>query len=198
MKKAISKKLQVTRNKVSRQWSKYRTVKKKILSKKRLPLSAKKGILEELRGITKQNISIHYDDYRGFKNGLVHHSPYNGFYFEKKLRTINTNQEFYKASKNYDVSKLDNQIKDILSQPNVKSVLLIARVKDEETDLVHYASESINKPLLEKLLRRNSKSILYDHLSYQLQNKKSLQEFELKGIYIRIIYAKPSNNKIQN
>jgi hypothetical protein len=198
MKKAISKKLQVTRNKVSRQWSKYRTAKKKVLSKKRLPEVAKKGILEELRNITKQNISIQYDDYRGFKNSLTHHSPYTDFYFEKKLRTINTNQEFYKAAKHYNVSKLDNQIKEILDQPNVKSVLLIARVKDEDTDLIHYASEAINKPLLNKLLKRNSKSILYDHLSYKLLNSKSLQEFELKGIYIRIIYAKPSDNKTKN
>jgi hypothetical protein len=199
MKKVFQKKLQTTRKKVSKQWSKYRKAKQKVIHNKRYPEVVKNELLQELRNITKENVKIQYEDYRGFKNSLIHHSPFEGFSFEKKLKTINTNQEFYKARRNYNISDLDSQIKDILSKSNVKSVLLIARVKDEDTELIHYASEAINKPLLEKLLRnRKGNTVLYDHLSYKLLNAKSLQEFELKGIYIRIIYAKSSSNQTKN
>jgi hypothetical protein len=69
---------------------------------------------------------------------------------------------------------------------------LIFKVQDEENELIMYVSDYITKELYERL---HSKGILlFDHLSQKLKYSKSVQEYELKNIYIRIIYEKPKNS----
>jgi hypothetical protein len=188
MKKTVLKKLEKTRRKSSLLWKKYRTEKAKILSKKRLPLDFKRGLISEAREVTKKNISTQWEDYRGFKFGVVHSSRYDNFSYVKKHNTQNTTQEFYKASKFYNEDNLDSQIKGILSEPGVLGVGLIFRVQDEENDFIHYVSDYITKTLFDRLQAKGIS--MYDHLSTKLKYSKSVQEYELKGIYIRIIYEK--------
>jgi hypothetical protein len=193
MKKAVSKKLEVTRRKVSKLWQHYRTEKKKILSKKRLPLDLKRGLLLEQREVTKKNISVKYEDYRGYKFGVSHKSEFPDFSYSKKHVTANTTQEFFTARKNYNEGNLDRLIPKILDRPGVIGVGVIFRVKDEDTELVHHVSDFITKGLVRKLQEKNIS--IYDHISDKLKYSKSVQEYELKNISIRIIYEKSKSSK---
>ena len=196
MRKVVSKKLQQSRSKVSRQWRHYRVEKRKIQSKKRLPLDLKRGLIAEAREVTKSNISITWEDYRGFKFGVFHDSPYNDFSYVKRHNTINTEQNFYKAKRYYNENNLDDQIGRILNEPGVLGVGLIFKVQDEETELIMHVSDYITKGLYERLQQKGIS--LYDHLSTKLKYSKSVHEYELKDIYIRIIYEKAKKNVNKN
>jgi hypothetical protein len=192
MKKSISKKLEASKRKTSRLWRHYRVVKKKIVSKKRLPLDLKRGLLSEQRDITRKNISVTWQDYRYWKFGAIHHSPYDNFSFIKRTYTINTRQDWYKSKEKYfddfEVieSNLDSQLIDILNEPGVKGIVLIFRVKDDETDLIHYVSDYVTKMSYERLKLKGIS--MYENLTNKLNFSSSVHEFEMKGIYIRIIY----------
>jgi hypothetical protein len=194
MKKSISKKLEASKRKTSRLWRHYRVVKKKIVSKKRLPLDLKRGLLSEQRDITRKNISVTWQDYRYWKFGAIHHSPYDNFSFIKRTYTINTRQDWYKSKEKYfddfEVieSNLDSQLIDILNEPGVKGIVLIFRVKDDETDLIHYVSDYVTKMSYERLKLKGIS--MYENLTNKLNFSSSVHEFEMKGIYIRIIYEK--------
>lgn len=123
-------------------------------------------------------------------------SPYEGFTYQKKHTTINTDQTFYKAKKGFDEYRLDNTIKDILKDRKVKGVGLIFKVKDEETEVTSHVSDYITKGLQTRLERKGIP--LYDHLSTKLKYSKSVHEYELKNIYIRVIYAKSKDSKSKN
>jgi hypothetical protein len=207
MKRALSKKLSSSRNKISRLWQHYRTEKKKILSKKRLPLDLKRGLLAEQREITKNNISSRWSDYREQKFAIVHKSKINEFYFVKKLtgnykttetgekkyyKFENTFQEYYKAKRGYDEYKLDKQVNKILSDQKVLGILVTLKVQDEDSGLIHYVSAFINREQLERL-----DIPIYDHVVKKAQFSKSMQDFKLKGTYLRVIYenSKSSTKK---
>ena len=194
MQKKISKKLTQSRAKTSRLWKHYRTVKRVILSKKRTPLDIKRGLLQEQRDVTKQNISVTWEDYRGWKFGAIHPSPYEDFSFTKRTFTTNTRQEWYKTRERYFEdysaieSKLDYQIDSILDKPGVKGVMLIFRVKDEDTELVHHVSDYVTRMSFDRL---NAQGVsMYQNLSDKLKYSRSVSEYEMKGISIRIIYEK--------
>ena len=193
MKKIVQHKLQVTKNKVSNQWKKYRKEKQKILKNKRIPLDIKRGLLQEKRDITKHNISTFFEDYRGYKYSKVHSSPYPEFAYSKKYETINSIQKTYKAKREYNENNLDKLVPKILNEQAVKGVLVIYRVYDEETELISYVSDFITKLLYERLQAKNIS--LDEHLSTKLRYSKSVQEYELKGIYIKVIYEKSKISK---
>ena len=140
MQKKISKKLIQSRAKTSRLWRHYRTVKSHILSKKRTPLDIKRGLLQEQRYITKQNISITWEYYRGYKFGAIHSSEYANFSYVKKVNNINTTQKWYKAKESFlnnyinIEANLDKQLDDILNEPGVRGVLLIFKIYNEEQE----------------------------------------------------------------
>lgn len=200
MKKSVSKKLEVSRRKVSRLWRHYRVEKKKILSRKRLDNDFKWGLVLEQRDVTKANISMAWEGYREWKFEAIHSSPYKDFIFVKRTQTINTKQEWYKARKSFfdDYAnieqKLDYQIVDILNKPGVKGVMLLFKVKDEDNDLVHYVSDYITSIFFTRLNNQNIS--MFENLSDKLKFSNSVHEYEMKGIYIRIIYEK--SKKIQS
>jgi hypothetical protein len=196
MKKQVSKRLEATRRKNSRIWKKYRSTKKTLLSSKRIPKDIARGLVEEARAVAKNNIKINYEDYRGFKFGIVHNSPYKDFSYVKRHETINTQQKFFKASKYYNHDKLDSQIGDILNESNVLGVGLIFKVRDEETELIMFGSDYITKGLFLKLQGKGIS--LYDHVSQKLKYSKSVHEYELLNIQIRVIYAKTKNHTNKN
>jgi hypothetical protein len=195
MKKVISKKLLASRKRASRLWRHYRVEKKKILSKKRLPNDFKRGLISEQLHVTRQNISTTWEDYRGWKFGLFHDSPYDNFSFVKKKYTTNTEQQYYKASKNYNENNLDDQIGAILNEPGVTGVLLIFRVRDDDSELVHHVSDYITKELYGRLAAKGNSYFLYEHLSNKLKYSESVHEYSMEGIYIRIIYEKSKKRK---
>jgi hypothetical protein len=207
MKKQLSKKLSSSQKAVSRLWHHYRTEKKKILSKKRLPLDLKRGLLAEQREITRQNISSKWSDYREEKYSLTHHSKYRDFAFVKKLtgnyktteagekkyyKFENIYQEYYKAKRGFDEYDLDNRVQQIFKNDKVTGILVTLKVQDEDTGLIHYVSAFINREQLERL-----DIPIYDHVVKKAQFSKSMQDFKLKGTYLRVIYenSKSSTNK---
>ena len=194
MNKKISKKLIQSRTKINRLWKHYHTVKNQILSKKRIPLDIKRGLIQEQRDITKQNIQVTWEDYRGWKFGAIHHSPYEDFSFTKRVFTTNTRQEWYKSNQRYfedysDIEiKLDYQIDSILNKPGVRGVMLIFRVKDDDTELIHHVSDYVTRMSFDRL---NAKGVsMYQNLADKLKYSHSVTEYEMKGISIRIIYEK--------
>jgi len=194
MKKSISKKLEASRKKASRLWRDYRVEKKKIIKRKQFSLFEKGELLAEQRDVTRKNISITWEDYKGWKFGAIHSSPYDNFSFVKKRYTQNTIQKYYKSKEKYFddfeyiEGKLDDQINEILNEQGVKGVMLIFRVRDNESDLVHYVSDYVTRMSFDRL---NSKGVsMYQNLSDKLKFSSSVHEYEMKGIYIRIIYEK--------
>jgi len=190
------KKIQV-KKKISKLWSHYRADKKFVLKSKRFTPFEKKAIITENLEITRNNISIAWDEYRGLKYGLVRKSPYEGFKLYKKTVTTNTEQFWYKLNKGYNKNKLDDQVGEILDEPGVTGVLLIFLVKEEETEKLIYASDYITKTLYDRLIFNAEEyvDVLWSHLTDKLTYSNSVGEFELKGMYIRIIYEKSKKRK---
>ena len=116
--------------------------------------------------------------------------------YEKVHNTINTHQEYFKYRKGSNENDIDLHIGYILDDPAVLGVGLIFKVRDEETELIMHVSDYITKGLF---IRLQEKGIsLYDHLSTKLKYSKSVHEYELKSIYIRIIYEKSKKNGSKN
>jgi hypothetical protein len=205
MKKQITKKLQSSRKSVSRLWQKYRLQKKKIQAKKTLPSDIKRGLIAEQREITKNNISDLWLNYREYKQSYFNLSKYENFSLVKTLtgnyrtnaetgkkkyfKFNNTFQEFYKAQRGYDEYYLNEDVQSILGKPGVIGVLVTIKILDEETGLIHYVSDFVNAPKLARM-----EGSLYDSVIQKAQAKKSMQEFELKGIYLRVIYENSKNS----
>lgn len=184
----VNKKLEVTRRKVSKEWSKYRTAKKHILHLKRLAPEFKKGLLEEKRAIARGNISIKYEEYRGYKFGVTHKSDIENFSYVNKYQTINSIQKTYKARKGIGEKRLDKNIEKILGKEDVNGVLAILKVKDEESGKIMYISDFITKNSLQRL--KDNNTTIYEHVAGHARGLKSTQEFKELGIYIKIIYTK--------
>jgi hypothetical protein len=185
MLKRISKKLDVSKRKVSKKWQSYRTQKTKILGRKRLAPEFKKGLIEDLRFETRKKISNTWSDYRDFRVSITGKSDFNLF------RTIEHNestQKFYKARKGLSVEKYNSKIQNLLQDKKVLGVLAVMKVKDIETGRIHYVSDFITKGLL-KRLDKKGKSI-YEHVAEHKPNVKSDVEFEEIGLYMRVVYAK--------
>jgi hypothetical protein len=187
MLKKVSKKLDVTRRKVSRRWQHYRTEKKHILSLKRMPAEYKRGMIDELRHTTRQNISTEYEEYRGYKFAKVHRSDVDDFIFTKQSKTENTFQKYYKARRGLDESKLDKIIPKLIDKPGVTGVGLIFKIQDETTERIYHVSDFITKGLLERIQAKGES--LYDHLSDKL-SFTGYMEYKLMSIHIRVIYEK--------
>ena len=166
-----------------------------------MPLDFKREERKTLEFITRNNISVTWEDYRAWKFGATHHSPYDNFSFIKRTYTINTRQDWYKSKEKYfddfEVieSNLDSQLIDILNEPGVKGIVLIFRVKDDETDLIHYVSDYVTKMSYERLKLKGIS--MYQNLAEKLNFSSSVHEFEMEGIYIRIIYEKSKAGKIK-
>ena len=66
--------------------------------------------------------------------------------------------------------------------------MLIFRVRDDETELIHNVSDYVTRMSFDRL---NSKGVsMYENLTNKLKFSSSVHEYEIKGIYIRIIYEK--------
>ena len=193
MKKKVSNKLKVSRNKVKKEWSKFNTKKRSILRRKTLPQDFRKGLIDEAREVAKSNIRVIYAEYQENKFSKDQKSPYEGFTYtkyketfgNKRIRTKGTIQKFYRASKDYDETNIEQLIPEILQEEGVKGVLVIFKIVDVETDLIGYVSDFVTQSLLDRL-----QVSLYEHLSMKLKNNKSIQNFEFMNIYIRVIYEK--------
>jgi len=194
MRKAVQNRLLVTRRKVSRSWSTYRTKKKHILGLRRLPDDLKRGLLTEAREKTKEKISGTYKEYQEQKYGLIHRSPYGDFRYTNTLQTPkgSTIQKIYKAKKGYNTNNLDKTIPKILKEDRVKGVLVVFSVESEETGQKQYVSNYINKELLKRLDKDNQTIFEYVTARFKAGNTK---DYHLKFIYIRVIYEKSKGSK---
>jgi hypothetical protein len=187
MLRVVSKKLEVTRRKVSRKWQHYRTLKRNIYARKTLAPEFKEGLRNELLVKTMQKISHEFESYRGTKYALTHRSDISDFSLSKKHTTQNTNQFYYKAKSNYDETKLDKLVPKLFEKKNIVGVSVILKVRDTEEDRIIYCSDFITKGLLKRLQEQGIS--IYDHLADKITAGYT-PEFELMSIYIRTIYEK--------
>jgi hypothetical protein len=197
MKKSISKKLQASRKKTSLIWRHYRVEKKKIVSKKRLPLDLKKGEVSNLLFNTrKKEIPNVWKDYRDWKFGFIYHSPYENFKYVTEHEKFTARTVLYKSTEKYfdDFDRIeenmDNQIKQILNESGVVGVMLIFKVKginsENDTNKIIHISDFITKSRLQAL---NSNGLsAYQNLTNKLIYAKYADEFDMKKILIRIYY----------
>lgn len=195
MLKVLSKKLAVSQKKVSRLWVGYRKEKTKILKSKRLSDFEKKGLLSEKRAdIYERNKNV-WSDYREKKSGLLYYSPYENFTYAKTFKTTGTIQKIYKAKRGYSTKDLDKIIPQVLDEPGVTGVLVVFRVDSAETGQKQYVSNYISKDLLERI-RANGQDV-FDYVAERLRAGNT-KDYNLKFIYIRIIYAKSKGSKSKN
>jgi hypothetical protein len=186
MLKKVSKKLAVTRRKVSKRWKEYRQAKSEVYRDESLSEQDKKFEYSGLLKKTYKKISGEFEGYRGFKYAALHKSDISEFKLSKKYSTVNTNQFFYKARSGYEPDDLDKLIPKILERKNVPGVVVVLKVRNTETDMIFYSSDFFTKILLNRLKQQN-KSI-YEYLADKIEIY--LIEFELISIHIRIIYEK--------
>jgi hypothetical protein len=189
MLKKVSKKLEVTRGKASKRWQHYRTEKKHILSLKRMPSDFKRGMVQELRTTTRLNISTDWEDYRGFKFATVHRSDIEDFAFTKQYQTpkSETVQKYYRAKRGFDESKLDRIVPKLLQKPNVRGLLVVLKIQDEETERIIHVSKFLNKGAIDRL--KELDKTVYDDITDKLFFT-GYTEYQLKSINIRVIYEK--------
>jgi hypothetical protein len=184
----LLKQYQLSKKKVSSLWSKYSKEKQKVLSRKRLAPEFKRGLIADLKYDTKENIRLVWERYNENKYQITGKSDIEDAYLTGVRRTENTIQKNYKLTKDYDTSKLDGLCSSLLERENVKGVQVIFKVYDEEQERYFYGSEFITKGQLERLESLNIS--VYDHVAQKLYYAKSTQDFELKSIHLRVIYAK--------
>ena len=192
MLKVISKKLDTTKKKVSKEWQRYRQTKQKILKRKGLTVHEKKQILISEIDITRKKISDEYLHYREYKHAKLYKSEFNDFTFTKQVKTQNTLQKIFKAKRNFDVDSLDDIIPDVLDKSNVTGVLVVFEVENEQ-GIKSYVSNYITKELLTRI--EENESTIFEFVTERL-NAGYRERLKLKFIYMRIIYAnsKKGNN----
>ncbi|NMC99103.1 MAG: hypothetical protein GYA62_05220 [Bacteroidales bacterium] len=211
MLKIVSKKLESSRSKIKRQWASYRREKKHILRLKKLAPDLKRQRIASIYDDTVKEISKTWHDYREEKYAVTHKSPYADFSFVKKLTGMyrevspqeidpktgkpkieffhfhNSYQKIYKAKRGYDVNDLDNVLLEILRDPKVKGVLVVFKIVSEETDNREFVSNYVNLERMERL-HADGVSIYEDVLKNFRAG--STKDYELKFIYLRVVYKK--------
>lgn len=192
MLKVVSKKLETTKKKVSKEWQKYRQTKSKVLKRKGLTVHEKRQILTSERELTRQKISEDFLHYREYKHSKLYKSEFYDFTFTKQVKTTNTLQKIYKARRGFDTDKLDDIIPDVLDRPNVKGVLVVFEVENEQ-GLKHYVSNYVTTDLLARI--EENESNIFEYVTERL-NAGYIERLKLRFIYMRIIYAnsKKGNN----
>jgi hypothetical protein len=187
MLKKVEKKLQTSRTKISKHWQRYRTKKKHILGLKRMPLDFKRGLLAEAREKTRSDIHTYWDDYRGYKFSVVHHSDIPDLMFTRERKQPESVSKYYKAPRNFDARKLQKIIPSILDRPRVRGVLLSFKIWNVEEEKIQHVSEFYNKAKIKLLVERGES--IYDNLAEKLSEHGYI-EYALKSIHFRIIYEK--------
>ena len=188
MLRVVSKKLEVTRRKVSRDWRTYRNVKKRVLKRRGLTVHEKKQVLASERDLTYQKISGKFKEYREYKHAIIYKSPYEDFKYTGQVKTWNkkykrgTIQKYYKAKRNFDTDKLDTIVPNILADNKVKGVLLVFEVTSEETGQKQYVSNYITSDLLARI-----DESIFDYVVKRFRAGNT-KDYKLRFIYLRIIY----------
>lgn len=201
MLKKIQNKLSVSRKKVSKEWSHYRSVKLKVKDRKTLSKEEKKQILASELDLTRGKISKYWQDYKETKYSILHKSPYSGLSFSKTqvglrkevdgeehfFRFHKTYQKIYKAKKGYNVDNLDKVIPKIFEDKQVQGALVVFEIYSKETDTRQVISNYITPDLLEVIQEQE-----YSIFEYVTSRFAGYGDYELKIIYIRVIYKKKS------
>jgi hypothetical protein len=199
MLKVVQKKLSSTRTQIQKEWGRYRKAKKHLLGLKRISKDQKLQVIASERDLTRQRVSGKWTDYRERKYGLLHKSPYRGFYYTRMLtgmhremdgeerffRYHNTYQKIYKTRKNFDPDELDTIIPKILDESNVQGILLVFQIYSRETDTYQYVSNYITDVLYERI--EESEKTIFEYVTELFVG---YGDYELKFIYMRVIYKK--------
>jgi hypothetical protein len=201
MKVKVVKKLETTRSKVSKEWSRYRKEKKHILGLKRLPSDLKRQRIESILDETRSKIHVTWTGYREQKYAITHQSPYKDFSFvktltglhketdegKKFLRFHETTQKIFKANRGFNVDRLDEVVPQILDEPRVRGVLVVFEVTSQETGQRQHVSNYITSDLMDIINERGE--TVYEYVVKRFQ-AGTTKDYNLKFIYLRVIYEK--------
>jgi hypothetical protein len=176
--------------------NRYKKSEIRIKENKRFPIDFKNQLILEQKFLLKQNLKLErYLSNNSYKLKDRHLLPIG---IEETKFGV---QKVYRTAKNYDVFLIDNDVKKILNEPiknglKVKGVTVVFRVLDAETDLIKFGGDFITKELFERF-QSEDKSI-FEHISNKLRFSKSMEDFEILNIDLRVIYEKinTSKNKI--
>jgi hypothetical protein len=202
MLRRIENKLAVSKRKVSKKWESYRKEKHHIKHLKRLAPDQKRMRIESARDLTKQKISDTWLTYREEKYSIVHKSPFRDFLYVKKISGSmykpkgyeepkyfhfhKTYQKLYKAKRGYKTSKLDKIVPDIIKQKDVKGVLVMFKLRNEDTDTEFIVANFINKGVMETV--SNVEAYVLEYLKLHITGFDDY--VFIKDVYIRIVYEK--------
>jgi hypothetical protein len=204
MRKAVAKKLTVTKGKVSKKWGKYRTKKRKIKALKTLDVGQKKMRIANELDKTITEISGEWSQYREVKHAIIHKSPFADFVYVKKMTGSKFNprgvlkkaeyfpftdhyQKIYKAKKGFDVEKLNEIVPKILEQKRVSGVLVVYQIVSAESGQQQFVSNYITKDVMDKI--EENEETVNEYISNRF-SAGSTKDYKLKFVYMRIVYAK--------
>ena len=201
MLKVVSKKLEASWRKTSREWARYRREKRKVIARKRMPSDLKKQVIQSELDLARQRISNNWTTYREDKYAIIHKSPYRDFKFVRKLTGVkkevegekhffrfhDSYQKIYKAKRGFNTDRLDDVVPKVLRDPKVKGVLVVFEVDSAETGQRQHVSNYINKELMDIIEERGETVFEYVSKRFQAGDTK---DYNLKFIYMRIVYEK--------
>jgi hypothetical protein len=167
MLKVVAKKLTATQQKQSKVWEGYRKYKVKIEGSN-LSRFAKKMALEEKIGEIRQKEKGLWVGYREKVVEYTHKSPWEGIAYQKKLtggkridkvtgkekefKFDNGYQEVYRVkggNLESKIDKIEQVIPEMLEKDNVKGVLIVFTIHNEDTGLDFIVSNWITKDLMD-------------------------------------------------
>lgn len=204
MRRAVAKKLTIAKNKVSKKWGKYRTKKRKIKALKMLDVGQKKMRIANELDKTRTEISSEWSQYREVKHAIVHKSPFADFTYVKKMTGSKFNpkgalkeakyfafthhyQKIYKAKRGFDVERLNEIVPKILDQKKVKGVLVVYQIVSAESGQHQFVSNYITSEVMSRI--EENEETVDEYISKRF-SAGSTKDYELKFIYMRIIYSK--------
>lgn len=199
MLKPVHKKLLSTRAQVSKEWKRYGKAKHKVLAQKGLSPDLRKQVITSELDLARGRISKHWLGYKEKKYSILHKSPYSGFDFTRTqvgvhkevkgemsfLRFAKTYQKIYKARRGFDVDRLDTIVPQILEQKNVQGILLVFEIYSKDTDSKQLISNYITLDLYH--IMQELDETVFEYITGRFQG---YGEYELKFIYMRVVYAK--------
>lgn len=199
MRKAVEHKLTTTRGKVSKHWATYRLSKQHIKKLKRLGGDQKRMRIASELDLTRQTISKDWTTYREAKHAIIYKSPYAGFNFVRTLTGVkkevegkevffkfhDTKQKIYKAKRGFNIEQLDDVVPRALETKHVQGVLLVFEIYNPDEDTRQTVSNYINR---EEMVRIQELEETVEE--YIIGRFQGYGNYQLKFIYMRIIYAK--------
>jgi hypothetical protein len=187
MKKQVQTQLTNTLKKVKTNWQKYQKEKQRILNM-HLSSHIKQRKILNIRTKTRTKIHYSWSGYQEKKYAITHKSSIQGLSLQKRKKHKTSDERFYKINRGADKTKIFDKIK---KTKRVKYVLIVLKIRMDETDQIIHVSDSYTPIRLNKI---DSNEIINNTLE-KFNLKKKYEGFTLLSTSIRIIYEGSKKSK---